>query len=166
MQAVIVTMGTGNRATAPYSSRSPTGRIACAESPGVLRAQGHVRWMRGTGHVAGGWTERMRRGRTAASPLCHDLNSVRPYACSALAGLERLQADLCRSLGAVSTRPCTLPDGVLRWPGGQDAGVWQSREDGGAPRQLTSYRHTRGLEIEGMFQRSAALPDVERQRGT
>jgi len=38
------------------------------------------------------------RGRTAASPLCHALNSVRPYACSALAGLERLQADLCRPL--------------------------------------------------------------------
>src|SRR5713226_1147404 len=130
MQAVIVTMGTGSRATAPYCSRPPTGRIACAESPGVLRAQGHVRWLGGTGHAAGGWTERRRRGRTAASPLCHDLNSVRPYACSALAGLERLQADLCRPLGAVSTRPSTLPDGVLRWPGGQDAGVWQSREDG------------------------------------
>src|SRR2546428_10179583 len=86
--------------------------------------------MGGTGHDAGGWTARRKRGRTAASPLYHDLNSVRPYACSALAGLERLQADLCRPLGAVSTRPSALPDGVLRWPGGQDAGVWQSREDG------------------------------------
>jgi len=44
--------------------------------------------------------------------------------------------------------------------------MWQPGADGRAPRQLTSYRHTSGLEIEGMFQRSAALPDVERQRGT
>ena len=35
-----------------------------------------------------------------------------------------------------------------------------------APRQLTPYCHTSGLELEGMFQRSTALPDVERQRGT
>src|SRR5712691_9985845 len=82
------------------------------------------------GHAAGRWTERMRRGRTAASPLCHDFNSVRLYACSALAGLERLPADLCRPLGAVSTRPSALPDGVLRWPGGQDACVRQPRENG------------------------------------
>src|SRR6266851_1244987 len=123
-------MSTGNRATDPYSSGPPTGRMACGESPGVLRAQGHVRWLGGTGHAAGGWTARMRRGRTAASPLCHSLNSVRPYACSALAGLERLQADLCRPLGAVSTFPSARPDPVLRWLGGQDARVWQPREDG------------------------------------
>src|SRR5262245_7784995 len=35
-----------------------------------------------------------------------------------------------------------------------------------APRQLTPYCHTSGLELEGMFQRSTVLPDVERQRGT
>lgn len=119
-----------DRATDPSSSEPPTGRMACAEAPGVLRAQGHVRWMRGTGHAAGRWTERMRRGRTAVSPLCHDFNSVRLYACSALAGLERLPADLCRPLGAVSTRPSALPDGVLRWPGGQEACVRQPRENG------------------------------------
>src|SRR5882672_1118613 len=123
-------MGMVNRATGTHASRPPIGRMAGAESPGVLRAQGHVRWLGGTGHAAGGWTERMRRGRTAASPLYHDLNSVRPYACSALTGLERLQADLCRPLGAVSTRPSALPDGVLRWPGGQDACVRQPRDNG------------------------------------
>src|SRR2546428_13565681 len=42
-----------------------------------------------------GWTARLRRGRTAASPFYPYLNSVRRYACSALAGLERLQPDFC-----------------------------------------------------------------------
>src|SRR5437773_8871221 len=100
MQAVTASMGTRNRATNRYSSGLPTGRMACAEAPGVLRAQGHVRWLGGTGHAAGRWTARMRRGRTAAAPLCHDCNAVRLYACSALTGLERLPAELCRPLGA------------------------------------------------------------------
>src|SRR2546428_10968218 len=108
MQAVTASMGTRNRATDRYSSGLPTGRMACAESPGVLRVQGHVRWMGGTGHAAGGWTARMRRGGTAASPLCPDLNSWRPDACSALAVLERLQADLCRAPGAGSRLPSAL----------------------------------------------------------
>ena len=113
-----------------------------------------------------GWTERVKRGKNAAPQTCQHLNSVRPDDCSTLWGLERLPADLCRALGRVYTRPSALPDVLLRWPGGQDARVRQPGKDGGAPRQLTSYRHTSGLEIEGMFQRSAALPDVERQRGT
>src|SRR5712691_12259163 len=108
----------------------------------------------------------MKRGKTASPQQDQHPNSVRPDDGPTLGGLEHLQADLCRSLGAVSTRPSALPDVLLRWPGGQDARVWQPGKDGRAPRQLTSYRHTSGLEIEGMFQRSAALPDVERQRGT
>src|SRR5229473_1376302 len=113
-----------------------------------------------------GWTTRLKRGTTAALSQSYPPHSVRPDDCSTLAGLECLQADLCRSLGGVSTRPSAVSDPVLRWSSGQDARLWQPREDGRAPRQLTSYRHTSGLEIEGMFQRSAALPDVERQRGT
>ena len=93
-------------------------------------AQGHVRWMRGTGHAAGGGTARRRRGSTAASPLCHALHSGRPYACSALAGLERLHADRGRPLGAVATRPAARPDGVRRWPGGHEAGGRQPRDQG------------------------------------
>ena len=42
--------------------------------------------------------------------LYHSLNSVRAYACSTLAGLECLPADLCRPLGAVSICPSALPD--------------------------------------------------------
>ena len=113
-----------------------------------------------------GWTERVKRGKTAAPQQDQHPNSVRPDDGTTRWGLERLQADLCRALGRVYTRPSALPDVLLRWPCGQDARVWQPGEDGRAPRQLTSYRHTSGLEIEGMFQRSAALPDVERQRGT
>src|SRR5713101_7115480 len=44
-------MGTRDRATDPYSSGPSTGRMACAEAPGVLRAQGYVRWMGGTGQT-------------------------------------------------------------------------------------------------------------------
>src|SRR5712691_5620580 len=77
-----------------------------------------------------GWTKRMRRGTTAAPQTCDSLNSVRPHACSTLAGLERLQADFCRALGRVHPRPSTRPDVVLRWPGGQDAGVWHPGKDG------------------------------------
>src|SRR6266536_2020673 len=113
-----------------------------------------------------GWTKRMKRGTTAAPSTAHPPNSVHPDDATTLWGLECLPADLCRALGGVSTRPSAVSDRLLRWPSGQDAGVWQPGQDGRAPRQLTSYRHTSGLEIEGMFQRSAALPDVERQRGT
>src|SRR5437016_2099855 len=56
---------------------------------------------------------RMRRGRTAASTLYPDLNSVRPYADSTLPGLECLPADFCRSLVAISARPSTLSDPLL-----------------------------------------------------
>jgi hypothetical protein len=94
------------------------------------RAQGHVRWMRGTGHAAGGGTARRRRGSTAASPLCHSLHAVRPDAGSALARRARLQADLCRPLGAVAPRPSARPDGVRRWPGGHEARGRQPRKHG------------------------------------
>src|SRR6478672_6653478 len=76
-----------------------------------------------------GWTERMRHDKTA-SPQTDHFNSVRSHACSTLAGLERLQADLCRALAWVHTRPSALPDLILRWPRSQDARLWQSREDG------------------------------------
>src|SRR5712691_2043825 len=78
----------------------------------------------------GGWTKRGNRGTTAAPQQSYHPNSVRPDDCSTPAGLECLQADLCRSLGRVSTRPSALSDVVLRWPGGQDARVWESRADG------------------------------------
>src|SRR5712671_5358765 len=77
-----------------------------------------------------GWTKRMKRGTTAAPQTYYHPNSVQPDAGTALAGLERLQADLCRSLGRVHTCPSALPDGLLCWPSGPDARVWQSREDG------------------------------------
>src|SRR6266704_3631255 len=77
-----------------------------------------------------GWTKRVNRGTTAAPSQSYHPNSVRPDDCSPLAGLECLQADLCRALGRVSTRPSALSDLLLRWPGGQDAWVWQSRADG------------------------------------
>src|SRR3989442_5472050 len=102
----------------------------------------------------------MKRGKTASPSTSHPPNSVQPDDDPPLWGLECLPADLCRALGRVCPRPSALPDALLRGPGGEDARVWQPGTDGRAPRQLTSYRHTSGLEIEGMFQRSAALPDV------
>src|SRR5712691_8189025 len=60
-----------------------------------------------------GWTTRVNRGTTAAPSQTYLPNSVRPDDCSTLAGLECLQADLCGSLGRVSTRPSALPDHLL-----------------------------------------------------
>ena len=59
------------------------------------------------------WTVRMKRGRTEASTLYPDLNSVRLYADSTLPGLECLPADFCRSLGDISARPSALSDPLL-----------------------------------------------------
>ena len=77
-----------------------------------------------------GWTGRVKRATTAAPQPDQHPNSVRRDGGRTLARLERLQADLCRSLGGVSTRPSTLPDLLLQWSGGQDAGVWQPGADG------------------------------------
>src|SRR5216683_3545374 len=77
-----------------------------------------------------GWTTRLKRGTTAALSQSYPPHSVRPDDCSTLAGLECLQADLCRSLGGVSTRPSAVSDPVLRWSSGQDARLWQPRDDG------------------------------------
>src|SRR4029453_10062152 len=65
-----------------------------------------------------GWTKRMKRGKTAAPQSDHHLTSVPPDDGTTLAGRECLQANLCRSLERVSTRPSTLPDVILRWPCG------------------------------------------------
>src|SRR5438128_254594 len=72
----------------------------------------------------------MKRGKTASPSTDHPPNSVQPDDDTTLWGLECLPADLCRALGRVSTRPSALSDLLLRWPGGQDAGVWQSGKDG------------------------------------
>src|SRR5712692_11398246 len=72
----------------------------------------------------------MKRGKTASPSTDHPLNSVQLDDDTTLWGLECLPAGLCRSLGRVSTRPSALSDLLLRWPGGQDAGVWQSGKDG------------------------------------
>src|SRR5918996_5654267 len=80
--------------------------------------------------VTEGWTKRVNRGKTASPQTYHLPNSVRPDDGTTLSGLERLQADLFRPLGAVQTCPSALPDGILRWPGGQDARLRQPREDG------------------------------------
>src|SRR5262245_60109867 len=61
-----------------------------------------------------GWTGWVKRGTTAAPQLNQHPNSVRRDGGRTLAGLERLPADLCRSLGGVSTRPSTLPDPLLQ----------------------------------------------------
>src|SRR6266542_7079008 len=77
-----------------------------------------------------GWTKRVSRGTTAAPQQSYSPHSVRPDAGSTPAGLECLQADLCRALGGLATRTSTLPDLLLRWPRGQDAQVRGSRPDG------------------------------------
>src|SRR4029453_9126081 len=77
-----------------------------------------------------GWTKRMKRGKTAAPQTDHHLTSVPPDDGTTLAGRECLQANLCRSLERVSTRPSTLPDVILRWPRGSDARLWQPGADG------------------------------------
>src|SRR5437588_1720645 len=60
-----------------------------------------------------GWTKQVNRGTTASPRTYEHPNSVRPDDCSTLSGLEYLQADLCRSLGAVSTRSSAISDVVL-----------------------------------------------------
>src|SRR5712691_1112807 len=72
----------------------------------------------------------MKRGTTASPSTYHPPNSVQPDDDTTLWGLECLPADLCRSLGRVSMRPSALSDLLLRWPGGQDARVWQPGQDG------------------------------------
>src|SRR5947209_14281105 len=76
------------------------------------------------------WTEQRRSGTTALSLLSHSLNSVGPHAGSTHTGLERLQADLRRPLGWIHPRPSALSDRLLSGSRGQDARVWQSRQDG------------------------------------
>src|SRR4029453_17793085 len=74
-----------------------------------------------------------KRGKRGTNPLLSQSYSPPPVETdygSTPPGLEHLQADLCRPLGAVSTRPSALPDGVLRGSGGEDARLWQSRDDG------------------------------------
>jgi hypothetical protein len=60
-----------------------------------------------------GWTARVKHGKTAAPQTCQHPNSVRPDDGTTLWELERLQADLRRSRGRVSTRPAALPDVLL-----------------------------------------------------
>ena len=75
------------------------------------------------------WTERRSRGQPRLHNNLPPPHSVDSDACSTLRGLERLSADLCRSLGGVSARPSTLSDPLLQWSGGQDARLWQPHED-------------------------------------
>src|SRR2546426_23184 len=72
----------------------------------------------------------MKRGTTAAPSTAHPPNSVHPDDATTLWGLECLPADLCRALGRVSTRPSAVSDLLLRWPSGQDAGVWKPGQEG------------------------------------
>src|SRR6266568_3228115 len=83
-----------------------------------------------------GWTTRMKHDTTASPQQSDDPNSVRSDAGTTLRGLEYLQADLCRSLGGLSTRPSALPAVLLRGAGSQDARLWQPREDGSRTRCL------------------------------
>src|SRR5512134_163095 len=62
--------------------------------------------------------------------IAHVLNSVHPDADRPCTGLERLPAHLCRSLGGLSADPAALSDGLLRRPGGEDAGLWHPETDG------------------------------------
>src|SRR5437879_9025796 len=59
------------------------------------------------------WTTRLQRGTTTAPPQLYHPNSVQSDDGSPLTGLECLQADLCRALGPLSTRPSALPDSLL-----------------------------------------------------
>src|SRR6266446_5883518 len=95
MQAVTVTMGTGNRATDLHSSQPPTGRVACAESPAGLRAHGDTRGVRGLSCMPMGGGQRRGGVVQQRHPNLRALNSVGPDACSTCTGLECLPADLC-----------------------------------------------------------------------
>src|SRR5712691_2548245 len=92
------------------------------------------------------WTERRRRGTTTAPQQSQPPHSVDSDACSTLRGLERISVDLCRSLGGVSARPSAVSDPLLPWAGGQDARLWQSREDRvhGIPRSALGSGEARG----------------------
>ena len=59
------------------------------------------------------WTERRRRGTTTVPQQSQPPHAVDADACSTLRGLERLSADLCRSLGGVSARPSAVSDPLL-----------------------------------------------------
>jgi hypothetical protein len=56
------------------------------------------------------WTEWRSRGTTTAPQQSQPPYSVDADAGSTLRGLERLSADLCRSLGGVSARPSAVSD--------------------------------------------------------
>src|SRR5439155_25726093 len=76
------------------------------------------------------WTARRSRGTTTASPQPQPPHSVDADAGSIRTGVQCLPADLCRSLGGVSTRPSTLSAPLLRGPRAQDARLWEPHEDG------------------------------------
>src|SRR5229473_4879780 len=74
--------------------------------------------MRGVGEGASvkadaGWTEPVKRDKTATAQPYQHPNSVRLDDGRSLSGLERLQAGLCRSLGRVYPCPSALPDVLL-----------------------------------------------------
>src|SRR3990172_6680868 len=75
------------------------------------------------------WTQQQKRDTTAAPQTDHHSHSGSPDAASTLWGLECLPADLCRSLGGVSTCPSTVSDRLLQWSGRQDVGLWHPRPD-------------------------------------
>ena len=59
-----------------------------------------------------GWTARMRHATTAAPHLDH-CDAVRPHAWSTRISLACLQAEVCRSLGRVPTRPSARSDSLF-----------------------------------------------------
>src|SRR5438132_4780267 len=91
MKAVTATIGTMNRATDMHSSQPPTGRMAWAESPAVLRSHGEARGVRGLSCML--MRGRQRRGGVVQQrhPHLRSLNSVRPDACSTCAGRNVFQ---------------------------------------------------------------------------
>src|SRR6266571_1996990 len=112
MQAVTVTMGTGNRTPDLHSSQPPTGRVVCAESLEGLRARGEARRARGLSYMPLGSGQRRGGVVHQRQPSLCSLNSVCPDVCSTCAGLEWLPADLCGALGRVQTRSSALSDGL------------------------------------------------------
>jgi hypothetical protein len=92
------------------------------------------------------WTAWRSRGTTTAPQQSQPPDSVDADAGSPHTGLACLAADLCRALGRVAAHPSAVSAPLGRRSGGEEAGVRQSRADGGprVPRSALRPGHAPG----------------------
>src|SRR2546430_16284604 len=110
MQAVTVTMGTGNRTPDLHSSQPPTSLVVCAESLDGLRAHGETRGVRGLSYMPMGSGQRRGGVGQKRGPNLWSLHSGCPYVCSTCAGLESFPPEPFGGLGRGQKRSSAPSD--------------------------------------------------------